>query len=220
MTRFRTYIRHRHALDEDDGPSMSELRAAHGKLREACDSLGKLFGGDTFPFAEAREHCKAAADHAGTIHDLLSGGGEGEDELSEAERDRLAEEARDDAGEAPESRKGTGGEVLPPRALLSGNGRSADIGMSRAESTVSLRNVRDGGDHRKDFNSIKQGGADSAHGFDYNALLQVDEHNPRYRYPSTRPAKPKRKSASPRLALATRGDDAGFDLATLMQRDC
>lgn len=117
----------RHAFDEGDGPSMSELRDAHGKLSEACDSLGELFGKDTFPFAQAREHCKAAADSAGAIHELLGGGESEDEELDEAKREKAAEEARDGVGETPATSVST----------LKGGGADPD--------------------HRKDFNSIAQG---------------------------------------------------------------
>ena len=176
----------RHAYDEG-GPKLSELREAHGNLKEACDSLGEMLENKKFSFAGARDHCKAAMDHAGTIHQLL-GGGETEDEdLSEEERDRKAKEARDGSEFDPDNDHNP--------------------------------TVRDGEvDHRKNFNSNARGGADSAMGYDVNALFQIGSDDPRYSHTITRRAKPKQRPVRPSHAHDTLAD-AGYDVDSLFQRD-
>jgi hypothetical protein len=203
--------RRRHAFDEG-GPKLSDLREAHGNLKEACDSLGEMLENKQFSFAGARDHCKSAMDCARAIHDLLGGGEDFGNDLdtnradpvaaanaSEEKRDRLAEEARG----------GVGG---PPARNL-------------------LKNVCASPDRRKDFNSIAQGGADSAMGFDYNALLQRDPDDPRFRSEvfaarfNNRNSKPPVRKArkSPQHAQDTRAtapdDYVSLDLRELFQVD-
>lgn len=48
------------------------------------------------------------------------------------------------------------------------------LGESSARPVASTRSREI--DHRRDFNSIKQGGADAAHGYDSSALFQTGEH--------------------------------------------
>jgi hypothetical protein len=158
-----------HAFDEG-GPKMSDLREAHSNLKEACDSLGEMIDKKKFPFSQARDHCKAAMDHASTLHEML-GGGEGEDELeSDVEREKAAQEARDGVGETP------------------------------AKSVV----------------TVKQRGADSAHGFDAAAFFQRDPS--RNDLDATRQRKPRTfrrpKSAQPKAHDA----DSDQHIESLFQR--
>lgn len=99
MSRQSRIATRQHALDEEgSGIKMSALREAHGNMKEACDALGEMFENKKFAFAGARDHCKAAMDHAGEIHKLLGGQREAsgeDDEITEAERDRKAKEASD-----------------------------------------------------------------------------------------------------------------------------
>ncbi|HEY1891991.1 MAG TPA: hypothetical protein VGG63_16425 [Steroidobacteraceae bacterium] len=50
-----------------------------------------------------------------------------------------------------------------------------DVGETPARSVVTTKGPRCNPDHRKDFNDIAEGGADSAYGFDANALFQRSE---------------------------------------------
>ena len=213
MPRQSSATARRHTFDEG-APNLSDLREAHGSLKEACDSLGEMLQAKKFSFAGARDHCKSAMDHAGKIHELLGGEDPGSDidlvdpvaaaNATEEKRDRLAEEARDGVGETP------------------------------ARSVVNLKEINGGEvDHRKDFNSIKQGGADAAMGYDYEALLQRDPDDPRYRGEvfaaryknrNSKPAAARNAKKSPQHAqdtgTAARSDDyVPLDMNELFQVD-
>lgn len=129
----RRGVKRSHTYDE--APKLDTLREHHRKMGESHNSLGELLKGERLDAKAARGLAQDIAEGAGRIYESL-GGSAGED-TTEAERDRVHEEARDG---------------VPARSTSALPGRSNP-------------------DHRRDFNSIKQGGADSAF-FDSGSLFQ------------------------------------------------
>ena len=164
MSRFSNATGRRHALDGE-----ADHKGALKQLEHATNHISAVESGSSeFDAERFGRYLKGALD-------CMSGGGE--DELTEGERDRAAEEGRDDVGEVaarsavettgsgnPRRPDGTGGKCF-------GGGRVGGSSFAPASTNP---------DHRKDFNSVAQGGADSAVGYDHDAIMQRDPDDPRY----------------------------------------